>query len=82
MDLPAYRDQGEANQNDGNPFSQFFSAVLALLFGAIGVSFCLYGVYKSREIGGWAVWIVLLGWLFFAPASYFFLAGVLGWSLL
>ena len=35
---------------------------ITFFFGGVGVALCVYGVDKSREIGGWAVWIVLAGW--------------------
>ncbi len=80
MDLPAHGNEGHGNQDNGSPFTKFLSAILALFLFAVGNAFLLYGVDKSREIGGWAVWIVFAGFPFFLAASIFFFNGVLGWD--
>ena len=60
--------------------SKGFSLVLALLLFTVSAFLCCYSVNKSREIGGWAVLGILLGWLFLLPASWFLLSGVFGWD--
>lgn len=43
------------------PLSKFFTSILPSLLIAVAMTLVAYGVNKSREIGGWAVWIVLVG---------------------
>jgi hypothetical protein len=54
------------------------SAIIAAFFFAIGLSLPAYGVYKSREIGGWAALIVAVGFPPFFAGVFFLLSGVLG----
>ena len=71
MDLPKYSDGRASKQNNGHPIPKRLALVFAFFFGAVGAAFCGYGVYKSREIGGWAVWIVCWDGLCFCPLAGF-----------
>lgn len=80
MNLPAHGPEGHGDQNYRDPFSKFLSAIFALFLFAIGNALFFYGIDKSREIGGWAVWIVFAGFPFILAASIFLFSGVLGWD--
>jgi hypothetical protein len=62
LDLPPDGIKSRSDQQNGYPVSGILTAILADFLAAIGAAFCMYGVNKSRDIGGWAVWIILLGW--------------------
>jgi hypothetical protein len=78
VDLPADSTKGAGNQSYRDPISKFLSTILALLFFTVGCALTFYGVNKSREIGGWAAWIVFAGFLFIIAASIFLLSGAWG----
>jgi hypothetical protein len=80
MNLPADSPKREGYKTDRDPFSKLFSAILALFFFAIGNALILYGLNKSREIGGWAALIVFCGFPFFLFASIFLIGGVFNWA--
>jgi hypothetical protein len=80
VNLIADRDKGEPDKSYRYPFSKSFSAVLALLFSAIGAAFTLYSVNKGCEIGGWAARLVFLELPFFAVAFWLLFEGVFGWD--
>ena len=61
-------------------FPKTLSAILAAFLFAIGLSLPAYGVYKSREIGGWAALIVVAGFPPFLSGVFFLLNGVFGWG--
>ena len=80
VNLPADGGKRESYKNDGDPFPTSFSAILALLFFAIGNAFIFYGVYKSDKIGGWGALVVFCGFPFILLASIFLISGVLNWA--
>lgn len=47
------------------PFATLGCDIFGLLLFAIGLALCFYGVNKSREIGGWAVFIIIVAGLWF-----------------
>jgi hypothetical protein len=61
-------------------FSKSLAAILATFFIAIGLALLTYGVYQSREIGGWAALIVIFSIPFFFAGTVFLLSGVLRWD--
>lgn len=79
--LPGYSYQSAENQKYRNVFTKSLFLILALIFGAIGYTFISKGVDKSREIGGWAFWVVVAALPFQFVALYFLFAGVFGWDL-
>jgi len=80
-ELPSKDKQGRGHQTDGYPVSKFLAGILTLFFLSIGAALFLYGVNKSREIGGWAFWIVAGGIVPFWGGLWIFFARILGWDL-
>ncbi len=63
VDLTTQQYDGADQKKDRKPFSKLLAAILPFLLLSISLSLCGYGVYQSCEVGGWAVWpIVLGGW--------------------
>ncbi len=57
-------DKRYAKDEDSKVIPKYLAIILSFFFFAVGNALILYGVYKSREIGGWAVWWILAGWSF------------------
>lgn len=64
MNLHENGNQCESQQKNCNDFQKLLSAVFTLLFFSIGAALITYSVNKNRDIGGWAVFYLLPGFLF------------------
>jgi hypothetical protein len=79
--LPAHGTESARDKRYCYNLSPFFSAILALFFAAVGGTLCLYSFNKSREVGGWAVFIWIISVPFFGIALGITFEGIFGWDI-
>jgi hypothetical protein len=74
------RSEGEEEQDYSSPFSTGAPVIRAAALVAIGISLAGLGVYKSRDIGGWAVPTAPSGAPFTVAGTLIVLVCIFGWK--